>query len=221
MKTYEVTLIGSSPLLHHYDNIEFADEMARWRTDPANKNKSKAGDDRSPAHTWIGGLYHDGARLVIPSDNVMSMLKEAGAQVLVPGAKHGKTFKAQTQSGILIEELFWPLLVDGKEIPLAPISGLLTEPDFAVHQERAKELGFSLFVKRAAIGKSKHVRVRARFDRWVTSGRIGVLDDALTKPVLDDIFGIAGRYKGLCDWRPSSKSPGPFGRFGAVVKEVK
>jgi hypothetical protein len=220
VKTYEVTLTGSSPLLHHYDNIEWADGMARWREDPANKGKSKAGDDRSPAHTWIGGLYHDGEHLVIPQDNVMSMLKEAGAQVVVPGAKHGKTFKAQTQSGLLIEELFWPLIVDGKPIPFAPISALTEEPEFDQHQEAAKAMGFSLFVKRARIGQSKHIRVRARFDRWTVSGRVGVLDDQLAKS-LTEIFAIGGRYKGLCDWRPSSRSPGPFGRFSATVREVK
>jgi hypothetical protein len=35
--------------------------------------------------------------------------------------------------------------------------------------------------------------------------------------VLSDIFNYAGRYKGLGDWRPGSKTPGTWGMFTAEV----
>lgn len=51
MHTYEVTITGKTPLILHHDNIEWADQMARWGLDPRNKAKSKAGDDRTPGGT--------------------------------------------------------------------------------------------------------------------------------------------------------------------------
>lgn len=99
MRTYHVTLTGISPLLLHHDDITFQDELKLWRTDPDNKKNSVPGDDRSPAFTWLGCLYHDDGLLTIPSENIMKCLTEAGAMVPVPGGKNGKTFKAQTQSG--------------------------------------------------------------------------------------------------------------------------
>jgi hypothetical protein len=37
---------------------------------------------------------------------------------------------------------------------------------------------------------------------------------------LRDIARLAGAYKGLGDWRPSGRTPGPFGRFKATVEEI-
>ena len=60
MRTVRIELTGKMPLIMHADNIEWADEMEAWRTNPANKAKSKAGDDRTPPWRWIGSLnYND------------------------------------------------------------------------------------------------------------------------------------------------------------------
>lgn len=217
MRSYTVTLTGKMPLLHHQDNIEWADVMDAWKNDPNNKKKSKAGDDRSPAFRWIGSLYHDGKVISMPSDNLMRSFMEGGAMVLVPGGKNGKTFKAQTQSGMLVDGTHWPLLVKGKEIPVAPILRLSEEQDFAAHRAAAEKHGFSLFLKRAKIGQSKHVRVRPMFEAWSTSGTVHVWDDQITIDVLRQIATQAGLYKGLGDWRPGGRTPGPYGMFTAEV----
>lgn len=221
MKTYHVVLMGKSPLLMHWDNIEGADALRAWRETPEHKKLSVAGDDRSPAFTWMNGLYNDGAQIVLPADNIARCLMEGGAQVPVPGGKNGKTFKSQSQSGMMPGESAWPLLVDGQPIAMRDLDALREELDFAVHQETAQALGFSLFVKRAKIGASKHVRVRPRFDRWAAHGTILVWDDQITQPVLTDILRFGGDYKGLGDWRPGGKTPGPYGRFSAEVTEVR
>lgn len=221
MKTYRITITGLSDLLFHADNIEWAGQMQRWREDPANKAKSVRGDDRSPACTWIGSLYHDGKHIAIPSDNLMRCLMEGGAQVPVPGGKNGKTFKAQTQSGMLVVEEYWPLLLNGKPVPVGNILSLVKEDDFDVHYETAQKAGFQLLVKRAKIGASKHVRVRPRFTAWSSTGTLQVWDEQLKLPALVDILRLAGTNKGLGDWRPSSRTPGPFGRFEAKIVEVK
>jgi hypothetical protein len=219
MDKYQITLTGKTPLLLHHDDIDWADAMDAWKNDPSNKVGSKAGDDRSPAHRWIGCLYHDGAQLCIPQDNVMRSIMEGGAMVPVPGGKSGKTFKSQTQSGIASPDAYWSLAVAGKSLPYAPVKKLIKEPDFAAHKKAALDMGFSLFVKRAKVGTSKHIRVRPRFDGWSLSGVLLVTDKQITANVLTDILTYAGQYKGLGDWRPGGKTPGPYGMFDAVVKK--
>lgn len=220
MRRYAITISGQTPLLMHWDNIEWADRLDEWKNDPGNKKNSKAGDDRSPAWRWVGSMYHDGAHVAVPNDNLMRCLMEGGAMVPVPGGKSGKTFKAQTQSGMMVAEPFWPVLIDGAAVPMSAINPLLKVEDFGKHKEAVSALGFRLHVKRAKIGASKHIRVRPCFDRWEVRGTVSVWDDQITERVLADILRYAGQYKGLGDWRPGGKTPGSFGMFEAAVKEV-
>jgi hypothetical protein len=217
VRTYNVTLSGKTPLLMHHDNIEWSDFMDEWKNDPSNKALSKAGDDRTPAWRWLGCCYHDGKTLAIPQANIMKCLMEAGALVPVPGGKNGKTFKAQTQSGMMSVEPFWKLLVNGKPIVWQDLEGLKDELSFANHKIAARQAGFELLVKRAAISTSKHVRVRPQFAAgWQATGSVVVWDAQITDAVLRDIFEYAGQYKGIGDWRPGApKKPGPYGTFEA------
>lgn len=219
MQTYRVTLTGDTPLLMHWDNLDFRGVLKKWQMDPGNKKNSVAGDDRTPAWTWLGYLYHEAGRVCIPADNLMTVLREGGAKV--PTGKKGASFKRQTQSGLLVNESAWPVVVSGKEIDSSALMELLTEPDFEAHQEAARAAGFMLFAKCARIGQAKHVRVRPRFDSWSASGTISILDDSISGDTLDLILRYAGVQCGVGDWRPSSpKSPGPFGRFSADVKRA-
>jgi hypothetical protein len=220
MRKYEVSITGNTPLLMHWDNIDWADRMDEWKNDPGSKKVSKAGDDRSPAWRWIGSMYHDGTNAAVPSDNLMRCLMEGGAMVPVPGGKSGKTFKSQSQSGMMVNEPFWPVDTGNGFVPIDEVNKLLKQEDFAVHKQTAEEFGFSLFVKRAKVGASKHIRVRPRFDTWSAKGTLTVWDDQITERVLIDILRYAGQYKGLGDWRPGSKTPGSFGMFAASVKAV-
>lgn len=217
MIDYVVDITGDMPLIYHSDNVDWADEMERWKNDPKNKKNSRAGDDRSPAFRWLGCLHHDGENLVLPAEMLMPCLMLGATHVLVPGGRSGKTFKAQSQSGIMPSNYFWPLLVNGKRVPVEPLFALKDEASFEVHKETAKSLGFELFVKRAKIGTNKHVRVRPRFHQWAVRCELTVIDDQITKEILEQILHYAGRYKGLGDWRPSSKTPGVHGTFRAKV----
>ena len=219
MRTFQVMLTGKTPLLLHNDNIEWADFMEGWKNDPANKKGSKAGDDRSPAWRWLGCVYHDGKNLALPQANIMKSLMEGGAMVPVPGGKNGKTFKSQTQSGMMSVEPFWALLVNGKPVAWSAVEALKNVDSFAEHKAKTRALGFDLLVKRAAVGASKHVRVRPQFAAgWQAVGSIAVWDEQITDRALADIFEYAGQYKGLCDWRPGApKKPGPYGTFEATI----
>ena len=221
VREYEVTLTGMAPgLLMHRDNIEWADEMQTWRADPKNKGLSRPGDDRHPAFTWLGAVYHDGEYLALPADNIARCLMEGGAQTPVPGGRNGKTFKAQTQSGMMSRDAFWEFFSNGKRIPWASLAALMDRADVMAHRAVCRNLGFDLMFRRATIGKAKHVRVRPWFKLWSARGVISVWDDQITEAVLTTILAQCGSFKGLCDWRPGSKTPGPYGRFDAVVKAL-
>ena len=216
MRKYEIVLTGKTPLLMHNDNVEWSDNMDEWRLNPENKKMSKAGDDRTPPWLWLGYCYHDGEYLCVPQANIMRCLMEAGAMLTVPG-KGKKTFKAQTQSGMMSIDSNWPLFVFGKPILFKEFYEMAKTEKFTDQKESIQNYGASLFVKRAVIKTSKHVRVRPKFDNWVLKGSIAVWDEQIDEDTLRTIFQFAGQYKGLCDWRPGGKTPGPYGMFDAEV----
>lgn len=217
---YEFVLTGKTALLMHFDDVEWADVVDAWRLNPDNSKKAgeKSGDDRRPSWAWTGYCYHDGKHLAIPGANLSSCFKKAGARV--PLGRQ-KTFKELAVSGILIEQEFLTFTNHGKQVPVAPILALRDVADFRLHAEAATKQGYKLFVKRAAVGQSKHVRVRPRFEEWALRGTLETIAHEINGDVLDSIFAQAGRV-GLGDWRPGSpKSPGPFGMFDAKVKPLK
>lgn len=211
MREYGFELVGTMALLMHSDNIEAADELDAWRKDPANKNSSRAGDDRSPAWTWQTYLYHDGEHVVMPQENIMVALRQGGAQMIL---KKQKTYKEISQSGLMISSEYCDFLCNGKKIPLSKLPA--RDVPYNKQAEWAEKNGFCLFAKRAKIGTSKHIRIRPRFDSWSVRGRVQVVAPEITEDVLQQLFTLAGRG-GLCDWRPACKTPGPFGMFEAKL----
>ena len=226
MKRYHITLNGMSPLLLHRDNIRFNEAIAAWRSNPANKEHQEKGDDRSPAWTWIGCLYHDDEFITMNADNMATCIREGGAKVPT-GLGRGKdqTYKKLSQSGIVMDKAEFDLLVNGNKVPIAPIKDLIGELDFSKHQRVAEELGFELFVKRVRINRgTKHVRVRPLFRDWAIDGTITVLDEEmfkLSEDVLNKIFLQAGAFVGIGDWRPGSTTcPGFYGKFTTNIELI-
>jgi hypothetical protein len=222
MNQYRITLSGTSPLLLHRDNLAFSESVKSWRDAPENKGNSVAGDDRSPAWTWIGCLYHNKRVLGIDSDCIMTCLREGGAKVKT--GKMSETYKKHTQSGLMVDQEQFTLLIDGKEIPVDWIDALVHNNNFIEHEEAVEAHGFELMIKRAKInGKSKHVRVRPLFRNWTAIGSVTVFDEeysGLTMPVLELILNQSGALCGIGDWRPSSKTPGSFGKFAPTVARM-
>lgn len=219
MQNVHVKIKGLTPLLMHADNIEWSDAMEEWRRDPDNKARSKAGDDRTPPFRWIGSLNTDGKIVTIPSEYIMRCIMEGGA--LVPTGSGKKTFKSQSQSGLLCPEFHWPLQLNGSgaTVSMDSINELKGKSKFIEHVQGAQKLGFSLFIKRVRVGQNKHIRVRPRFEQWATEGRIAIVDEMITPSILQKILDLAGRYKGLGNWRPGCPTPGSFGMFEAKVSD--
>jgi hypothetical protein len=215
---FSINLIGLTDLLMHANNIDFQARVKRWQKDVKNKPKQVPGDDRSPAFTYMGYIYEDHGLFAIPSDNLQTCLREGGTKVET--GKRGATFKRLTQSGMLVNEVAWPILVNGKQVSSkAYKDGLEEEEDFQLHEEKAKKFDFTLFVKCVRVGKARNIRVRPRFTNWSAEGTVTVHDDkVISQETLQQIFTAAGSLAGLGDWRPSSPvAPGPWGRFTAEV----
>ena len=218
--TFRVTLHGISPLLLHADDLSWRGQLERWNANPENKRVSKAGDDRTPAWRWIGYCYHDASHVGIAADNLMTTLREGGAKVPVPG-KRNQTYKRQSQSGLVVNELLWPIMTPKGVVSWPKVKQLTEQADYEAHEQAAQDLGFELFAKSAKVGMSKHIRVRPRFNAWSVSGSMTVFDESITTGVLQSILDMAGMYCGLGDWRPSAPSkPGPWGRFSATIEEA-
>ena len=220
---YEFALKSLTPLLLHADDVEKADELEAWRKDPRNKSKSKAGDDRSPPWTWLTYLYftEDGKHLSIPAENLTKTLSIAGASVKMV---KNTTFKKAVMSTIFPEEDQFILHAAGKPLSAKEFMTISEMEDFKDQADAVRKIpGCRLFLKRAVIGQSKHVRVRLRLDDWSIRGHLAMQNDSISADVLKELFTLAGRFSGLCDWRPSSKSsPGRFGMFTlAELKKLK
>lgn len=218
MRTYNVTITGKTPLIMHWDNIDWADQMGEWKDDPDNKKLSKAGDDRTPAWRWLGCVYNDGSKVVVPQENLMRSIMEGGAMVPVPGGKNGKTFKSQSQSGMMSVDQVWPLTIGGNAIKWAAVESMKRVDSFPDHLNAVRDMGFDLLVKRAKIGTSKHIRVRPIFRTWEIAGSIAVWDEQIDLKALTSILEFSGQYKGLGDWRPGGKTPGPYGTFTVEIE---
>lgn len=224
IRRFEVTLTGINPMLMHRDSVEWGDEMDAWLADPENKKNSKAGDDRTPAWKWMGGLYHDGEYVALPSANIMKCLMEAGALIPIGKGQSRATFKSKTQSGMVCEYPFFQFFNNGQRIKMADLNPLLEHGDFPHHLKTVRSLGFDLFTKRVPLPGargSKHIRVRALFEKWSAKGTMVVWDPMITDGIFKDFWAYAGRYKGLGDWRPSApKSPGSHGIFETKIKKL-
>lgn len=226
MRTVEFELRGKYPFLMHADNLEGCEQVKEWQTNPDNKNLSKPGDDRSPAWVWTTYCYFgrgpDGNKVLsVESAMISSALMAAGKKVPLNGKT---TCKQISQSGIIPASEHYPFYVctsdkdDGVLIPYSKFAAIRESNDFKAHCQFAEKHNFALWSKRARVGASKHVRVRARFEYWRVVGQVHVVADELTNALLEAIFRTAGRG-GLGDWRPSApKSPGPYGTFDATLK---
>lgn len=223
---YRVTLTGAhAGMLMHADDVAGADALSAYRSAAKGKGKQKsvAGDDRTPPWSYWIYLQHDGERLCLTGLQLSAMLMKGGAEFKMSG-RRGRSLKAATQTLIHIADPSWPLMVKRgktmKEITVAEIRAIGEDATFDEHISACAKLGFLLDVRRASVGQSKHVRVRPRFDAgWTASGLVNILDDDLiSRDTFAGILEYCGDFVGIGDWRPSApKKPGPHGRFTVEV----
>ncbi len=150
--------------------------------------KNARGGKMSPEDEAKFGLYlNKKGDIVLPADVIMGAIKGAAPDFKAPG-KGKKTFKTYVDSGLEINE-----------------DAVLTPQTYDIDS------------RTVVIGKARIIRSRPRFDAWSAEFTITVLDPETWIDVYDkenagganimDILEAAGKFKGLCDFRPR------FGRF--------
>ena len=135
-----------------------------------------------PRDEAIASLYtDDNGEIIIPSLNLLALLRAAAVDYKVPG-KSKKTFKSYIFAGVA---------VDPPEVPLLIPSG--DDPKEAWEIDR-RPAGMNR--------KSRILRSRPRFNKWMLKFHLKILDPIIKPTTLQEILEAAGKYTGLGDFRP-------------------
>lgn len=203
-KTVKAKIVGVSDLIMHNGQLSdplnyYSIEMRKITDSKRGANKKTEADHvRLAQLEFMGGLWlDDKGEPAIPSDAIEAMLQKAGASVQRVGGKRNFA------TGIRVLSDFFPLKYSGPRQP-----------------EKLWGEGFigdkkSPFVFRKAV-KNMNARVqrtRPRFADWSIDLEFQFDDETVQKSQIKDALDKAGDVVGIGDWRPSSPTPGKFGRF--------
>jgi len=142
--------------------------------------KGKRSNNYDPKKEAEAALYKNSeGQVIVPSLNILAALKQAGTDYKVPG-RGKKTFKNYIYAGVGIEPFEIPLQTNG------------TDP------RKAWEIDLQPVV----VVRSRVMRSRPRFNQWGLAFIMEILDPIIQPEILKEILESAGRYQGLCDFRP-------------------
>lgn len=191
-----LTVTGTRPLLMH--NVQLASPMNPYAKQLAALNRAKKSSTRTDEDRleiarveWEGGLYFDDAvGPYVPASWVFKTILE--------GARLGRRGPL-IEGGLLVEEMVHPLLYDGPR-NVAKLWGDGTSPfvDF----------------RTVRVGQAKVDRCRPIFKDWSFEASLVVDPNVLDVSVLEEIATIAGKLKGIGDYRQQ------FGRFEVKIDQV-
>lgn len=193
MKTFTLTITGTSPLLMH--NARLSDEFdpiaVEMKKITAKKTK-KTEDDRWELRRleFLGGLYHDeDYGPYIPAQNVEACIKEAARMT-----RNGK----DVERGMQLTTDINPIAYTGPR----EADALWEDPN---HRHGAS----------VKVGMARVIRTRPIFRQWAIEVE-GVIDPTILDfDSLSMFTEKAGSFIGLGDWRPR------FGRFTTTITEGK
>jgi len=139
-----------------------------------NNPQRRRGEHPTPEEEAEAALYKDPqGNIVIPSVNIKAMLREAGRNYKISGRK--LTYGAAIRAGIEIEPFYVPLKHNGWKVDLRPV----------------------------VVQRSRIMRARPRFDEWGLEFSIINKDpNVLLRDTMQRIVEDAGKWVGLCDYRP-------------------
>lgn len=148
------------------------------------EKEKKRGERPTPEEEAERSLYKDSeGNIVIPSRVIKASLVKASTEYKVAG-KRKKTFKDYVKSGILIEPENIPLNSD-----------------------------WTIDVRVVRLRTDRIPRARPRFDNWDLEFNVKIIDPIIRPENLKNFIIDAGKYCGLCDFRPE------FGLFELVSFE--
>lgn len=189
MLLVQIKCRGTSPLLMNRMS-ESTLEGLRTKVKAA-KNKD-VGHVRTPREDAAPKIYGTDERPIIPGENLMACLIEAGVFVRLDAKRQISTGKATILPGLMS-------LLDF-ELPLVdPDSGepCKWEPDLRKGTNPN--------------GNEAVAICRPRFDRWAFFAKIEIDEREIGENAIRSLWDLAGRRRGLGDFRPARK--GIFGQF--------
>ena len=153
---------------------------------------NRSGTRHDPIEEAEASLYRDAnGKIIIPSLNLLASMQKAAVDYKVPG-KGKKTYKTYILSGIRIEPDDIELITDDKG---------------------ETEEGWTVDLRPVVIQRSRIMRARPKFDSWSLEFTVDILDPIIRPPDVKEFLMSAGKYQGLCDFRPL------FGLFEVVKFE--
>ena len=188
MKQITFKLVGDTPLIMHADTmVDPFHPLTKEKKKLTSKKSNKTEDDlhRIDEIEWIAGLYFvDKLGPVIPGANIDRMIVDAAKRT-----KNG----AKAKMGLQASEDYFPLQYDGPR----EVKALAADPRFS-------------FRKSIKQGMTRIMRVRPWFHTWTLDVSVDYDEKIFDRDDLVGFFSDAGRYVGLCDWRPR------YGRFSVA-----
>jgi len=155
--------------------------------DGKGKRSSAKPDPRTEAEK---ALYRDpNGKICVPAYVIKATIREAAKDYKVPG-RGKKTFRDFVRAGILVEPEYIPLKTNG-------------DPEKA----------WKIDLRPVVVQKSRILRARPRFDEWELEFTVHIVDPIIRGENLREFLETAGRFYGICDFRPE------FGLFEVVEFE--
>jgi hypothetical protein len=167
--------------------------LEKLRTKVKEPKAKDIGHVRTPREDAEPKLYlHDG-KPMLPGENLMACLIAAGVFVRLDAKRQISTGKSTILPGLMSMLDFALPLVD----PDNDKKAVAWEPD----------------VRKGVNpnGNEAVCIVRPRFDRWAFHVRIELDDAEIGENTIRQLWDLAGKRVGLCDFRPARK--GVFGKF--------
>jgi hypothetical protein len=186
--TLKVTLKGIAPLIHHADRLANPLHPLKKRMAALTGNRKKTDEihEEIAKTEWFAGLYLDptGKFPVVPGINFDATIRE--------GAKASKRGK-DVQRAVWTEEEFSPMVYTGPKDP-----------------EKMWEAGNFADVRSVVVSRARVMRTRPIFHEWQVVFHVNYDADIVNPEDLRAWIDYAGRYCGMCEYRPR------FGKFSAA-----
>lgn len=191
----EVVAEGITPLLQNRLSEETLEGIR------SKVKKPKTASRPTPREECEPKVHQRGDRPVLPTENLLSCLIAAGAYVRLDGKRQLSTSKSTMLPAFLSIEEPYLWLLD-------PKTGKPAAWEVDLRAGRNPNGGEAVAI------------CRPRFDAWSFKTTVQLDLAQIGEPTIRELFAIAGRRIGLCDFRPQRK--GLYGQFSLTSwKQVR
>lgn len=202
----KITFVGTTPMIMH--SSQTADPTNRYAKElkkvSAKRSKTDEDYEAMAQIEYVASQYRDtdafdnGTGLYLPTENITACLINAGKKI-----KHGRGSMKAAVTGIIMSDPY----------------GYALETPWSTYAEMEQDER-SWFKKIVNVQSNKVVRTRVLIPEWKFVASCELETSICDMEMLDELLGVAGRLIGLGDWRPSSGTPGSYGKFLAKARLV-